>query len=124
MRIGVNVRYLSSNHPTGVDVYIESLIRHLKTVAPEHEVILFLGGGSQTPERLRDVRTTHVRSRWPTGSAVTKLLWDQVGLGREIRAAALDVFHGPYFALPFATSGPTVVTVHDLAYAHCPESFT
>ena len=124
MRIGVNVRCLSGDHPTGVDVYIESLIRYLTTVAPEHEVILFLGGGSKTPERLCDVRTTHVRSRWPTGSLVTKLLWEQVGLGREIRAAALDVFHGPYFTVPFTTVGASVVTVHDLAYAHCPESFT
>ncbi|MDV2502428.1 MAG: glycosyltransferase family 1 protein [bacterium] len=124
MRIGLNARYLLTEYRTGVEVYLESLVRHLTLLAPQHEVVLFLGGASHVPERLHDLKATFVRSRWPTGNLVSKGAWEQAWLAREIRVAALDVFHGPYFSIPLRAAGPMVVTVYDLACCYYPESFT
>ncbi|MFQ5893632.1 MAG: glycosyltransferase family 4 protein [Nitrospinota bacterium] len=125
MRIGLNARYLLAEYRTGVEVYLESLIRHLTLVAPHHEVVLFLGGAKHVPDRLRDLKATFVRSRWPTGNLFSKVAWEQGGLAQEARSANLDVFHGPYFSLPLrGADGPMVVTVHDLAFRYYPESFT
>ncbi len=44
---------------------------------------------------------------------IQKVLWEQFTGPRAARANEVDLFHVPYFAPPFATRTPTIVTIHD-----------
>ena len=44
--------------------------------------------------------------------------WWTVGLAREVRRLAVDVFHGTDFAVPYLPLRPAVMTIHDLSPWH------
>ena len=50
-------------------------------------------------------------------------LWDHVQVGRALRRVGADLYHGTKNAVPVACPCPAVVTIHDLAVYHHPESF-
>lgn len=51
-----------------------------------------------------------------TRSAPRRLLWEQTGFVRLVRAAAPDVLHCPHYTMPLALRRPTVVTLHDATF--------
>jgi glycosyltransferase involved in cell wall biosynthesis len=50
--------------------------------------------------------------------------WDHVQVPRALRRVGADLYHGTKNAVPLAAPCPSVVTIHDLAVYHHPESFT
>jgi glycosyltransferase involved in cell wall biosynthesis len=61
------------------------------------------------------------RSRWDTRSPWRRIIWEQTCLAAISREMSL--LHGLAFAAPFASSCPTVITVHDLSFLRYPSAF-
>jgi glycosyltransferase involved in cell wall biosynthesis len=80
----------------------------LFTANPAHVFYRSLAGGG----RSRVVRV-------PQGAGIVRLAF---ALGWAATRARVDCLHAQYFA-PFGYHGPLVLTVHDLAYLHMPETF-
>jgi glycosyltransferase involved in cell wall biosynthesis len=108
----------------GINGYIYQLLRHLAIV----------GDGNQSGSQdlaftafLHDPGFTAPpglelsRSRWDTRSPWRRIIWEQTRLAALSREMSL--VHGLAFAAPFASSCPTVVTVHDLSFLRYPRAF-
>ena len=54
---------------------------------------------------------------------VDRVRWQWWALPRALRRLGCDVYHDTKNALPHRFGAAGVVTVHDLAYYRCPESF-
>jgi glycosyltransferase involved in cell wall biosynthesis len=71
---------------------------------------------TENPEPFGDIPTVRLRGPRPFA--------DHVGVPRLLRRLSADVYHNTKNALPRATLPcPAVVTLHDLAYHHFPETF-
>ncbi len=119
-RVGVNAHLLSrqaSYRSAGVHGYIFNLLRHLPAVEEGSNLrySVFVGEGQLHETGL----LTLVRSRWPTGRPVVRILWEQLALPW----AKLDLLHSAAFVSPLVPPAPTVVTVYDLSFVHCPAAF-
>lgn len=86
---------------TGVGHYTFELARALAAIAPEHEFELV------SPSSANGLRR---RSWW------------SVGLPLYCRRASLALFHGTNFELPYWSTCPTVLTIHDLSLLLYPET--
>jgi glycosyltransferase involved in cell wall biosynthesis len=119
-RVGVNAHLLSrqaSYRSAGVHGYIFNLLRNLPAVEEGSNLrySVFVGEG-----QLHETGPlTLVRSRWPTGRPVVRILWEQLALPW----AKLDLLHTAAFVSPLVPPAPTVVTVYDLSFLHCPTAF-
>ena len=60
----------------------------------------------------------------PLQGGLDRLRWTWLALPKALRELRPDVFHDTKNALPWPCPVPAVVTVHDLAYYRCPESFS
>ena len=59
----------------------------------------------------------------PLGSAWGQPWWDHVRVRRWLRRDTFDLYHGTKGVLPRGLEVPGVVTIHDLAVLHLPETF-
>jgi glycosyltransferase involved in cell wall biosynthesis len=59
----------------------------------------------------------------PLRSTWAQPVWDHVGVPRVLRRTGVHLYHGTKNAVPLACPCPSVVTIHDLAVYHHPESF-
>ena len=59
----------------------------------------------------------------PLPSPWAQPVWDHVSVRRALRRVRADLYHGTKNAVPLACPCPSVVTIHDLAVYHHPESF-
>lgn len=51
----------------------------------------------------------------------SRLLWEQSGLPRLVKALGVDVVHSPHYTLPLACPAASVVTVHDATFFTDPQ---
>jgi glycosyltransferase involved in cell wall biosynthesis len=78
-----------------------------------------VGGGVLPP----DVALTSLQSRWPTGRAPVRVLWEQFIQPWALRRIGADLVHGPVFVGPLLAPCPVVVTIHDLSFIRFPDLF-
>jgi glycosyltransferase involved in cell wall biosynthesis len=127
MRVGFNAFFLG-REGAGSGQYTQHLVRAMAQVDPDCAYVLYTRdaepaanahAGNPPSETLRGrfadagvhaLRTPFTR-RWDN---LDKLWFEQVAFPCACRQAAVDVCHVPYFASPFCSTRPTVVTVHDL----------
>ena len=100
MRFGLDGIPLQGKR-TGVGHYTFELARSLGAIAPDHEFELV------SPPSLNGFRR---RSWW------------SIGLPLYCRRAAFALFHGTNFELPYWTTCPTVLTIHDLSLLLYPQT--
>jgi glycosyltransferase involved in cell wall biosynthesis len=126
-RVGLNAQLLSLTQTyrgAGINGYIYQLLRHLPAAEKD--------GSPGTPELsytafLRDADfeappgLAVSRARWDTRGPWRRILWEQTYLAAVTRK--MDLVHGLAFAVPFMSSCPTVVTVHDLSFLRHPSAF-
>lgn len=103
----------------GVSAYSLNLLRALgrmrSTGATRHLFTAYVNArGFRTPGI--DVVTSDL----PLQRPLARILWEQTAF--PIASVYADVAHGLVNVLPLARSGPGVVTVHDLAFVHAPET--
>ncbi|MBI3964762.1 MAG: glycosyltransferase family 4 protein [Chloroflexi bacterium] len=116
MRIGIDQRLLAFG-PGGIAEYALELLRALAPVAPQHELI-GLGHRRGTRPPLPG------RVRWTRLWTPPHHRLEQVSLIGELALLRLDLVHQPDFIPLFHRPGPSVITVHDLAFLKFPGILT
>jgi glycosyltransferase involved in cell wall biosynthesis len=111
--IGANVRTLG-----GPATYAVELVRALAARRTPGFAYVVLTDGPEAFDGI-DVAVERV----PLASPWAQPIWDHVLVPRVLRRMKVDLYHGTKNAVPIAAPCPTVVTVHDLAVYHHPESF-
>ena len=101
MRVAVDTSFLS-RAPNGTRTYLEQLLRHLPTVAPDIEMV------PVAPDR-------------PIASRFHQARWEIDGVARAASVERPDLLHVPTFSAPLRASAPVVVTIHDVIPLVLPE---
>lgn len=121
MRIGIDGRYIQDHFP-GIGRYTYHLARNLAAVAPEDTFLLFV---DPTAENTRFdlapfVEAPNVRLIPTTVGPFT--FRQQTALPALARQQRLDLYHNPYYVVPYAMPCPMVATLHDMIPMLYPES--
>ena len=111
--IGAVVRTLGGPATYGRELVAALVARH----TPGHEYVVLTDG----PEAFDGLGIETLRL--PLETPYAQPLWDHVRVPLALRRVGADLYHGTKNALPFRQPCPMVVTVHDLAVYHHPESF-
>jgi alpha-1,3-rhamnosyl/mannosyltransferase len=116
-RVAVDLRALV-RAPTGIGVYTLELLREL---ARAGELDL-LGLAQREPAAGDEIRALGI----PVEVRDTALgvAWQQLVLPGRLAAGDVDLFWSPLLTLPWRVAPPAVVTLHDLALLHVPETMT
>lgn len=114
MRVAIDARRLQDDPLQGVGRGISNLLPHL---VAEAEVTLLLDRRRQLPE-VDGCRMVALSGIGPLPEPV----WLNLSVARWLRRNPM-LFHGVYNSIPYATSVPSVVTIHDLAWEHHPEDY-
>jgi glycosyltransferase involved in cell wall biosynthesis len=109
-------RLITTDKPTGVEVYCENIIQGLLTKS--NDLILY------TPKLIHNLPKEKQKVlSWPA-----KFLWSQIRLALELLIHPPHVFFSPGYVLPFLVllnrKTKKVVTIHDVAFVHLPESYS
>ena len=116
MRIGIGAILGILGGPA---TYARELIRALAHVDAANEYVIM----TDVPEAL-GVSAPNVRCvRAPLRSSLYQPVWDHVVVPYFVRRCAVDLYHGTKGTLPIWSGCRAVVTVHDLAVYHQPETF-
>jgi glycosyltransferase involved in cell wall biosynthesis len=120
--VAINAHLISGQRgyrSAGVHQYICALLRHLGQNDTGLRFAVLLGEG----EASFDTAFTVVRSRWPTGRAPVRVVWEQLALPVVLRTIGAELVHGPVFVGPLLSSCPMVITIHDLSFIRFPALF-
>lgn len=111
MRVAINALFWSQP-ATGSGQYVRQLAHHLTQVAPELDLTLVAPRHVAMREIPLRARAAPVAG--PLDSNLGKLLAEQSLIPLAAQRAEADVLHVPYFAPPWRSPLPVVVTIHDL----------
>ncbi len=116
MRIGIGAILATRGGPA---TYARELVRALARRDARNEYLVI----TDAPDLL-GVSAGNVRCvAAPLRSAFLQPIWDHVIVPSLIRRHRVDLYHGTKGMLPLWCECPAVVTVHDLAVYHQPETF-
>ena len=122
-RIGFNALLLSPTgdyRSAGIHRYIDALL-HALDESRGCRITAFVAD-----ERAREILPARVgmsvAPSWARGRA-GRILWEQTGLPRALRAGGAQLLHSAAYAMPAVCALPSVVTVHDLSFFRLPETF-
>jgi alpha-1,3-rhamnosyl/mannosyltransferase len=115
LRVAVDLRAVVSA-PTGIGVYTLEILRAL-AAGDEFELVGLAHARPEVAEELASFGMAVEIERAPLG-----VLWQQLLLPRRLARGDLDLFWSPILTLPRRTPIPAVVTLHDLAALHVPET--
>lgn len=96
---------------TGSGQYIRHLVAALHEVAPDLRLSVLAPDFAVDEEDASEIAILPFSAR---RDALGKLWWEQVTMPRAARRLGADLLHAPYWAGPWATPVPTVVTIHDI----------
>lgn len=116
-RVGVDLRAVV-RRPTGIGVYTLALLRELAALG-RFELVGLVHREPEARPELERIGVAIEIDPAPLG-----VLWQQLRLPRRLAAGDLDLFWSPLLTLPRRLPIPAVVTVHDLAVLHVPETLS
>jgi glycosyltransferase involved in cell wall biosynthesis len=108
---------------TGIGTYTQRLVHALRRVAPEVSLVAtsFSSRGTETLRTQLPSGVVIAGRRLP--ARVLRQLWKRTDWPAvELFTGPVDLFHGTNFVTPPTRHARSVVTVHDLAYLHLPET--
>lgn len=117
LRIGVDLRALVPR-PTGIGIYTEALLGELLRM-PGFELV----GLSHAPLH-ESVQLAARGLEIEVHAAPLGVIWQQSYLPRRLERGDIDLLWSPLLTLPSRLPVPAVVTIHDLAVLHHPETLT
>ena len=127
MHIAINAHLLAhtrSFRRAGVSNYVEALLTHLGQIDHSNRYSIYTTRGLGSTD-LNLPPNFHVKpSRLPTINPRVRIPWEQFYAPLMLRASGADVFHGVLNVAPTLCPVPSVITIHDLAFEHFPETFT
>ena len=124
-RIGFNAMLLSVRpgyRAAGIHGYIASLLPEL---AARDDVQLVAFAADPEARRALPDPVEIVESPPWSRQRIGRIVYEQLGLARDLRRSRCDLYHGAAYAMPRAGLGgiPAIVTVHDLSFFRLPETF-
>lgn len=114
-RIAVDLRS-AVRAPTGIGVYTLALLRDLA----RRGHFDFVAMAHRTPTVADELRSAGVAIE--VQPAPLGVLWQQMRLPNRLDRGDIDLFWSPLLTLPHRVPVPAVVTLHDLAVLHVPET--
>lgn len=126
VRIGINAQKLdlgASYHSAGSSTYLLNLLRELRGLDAEEDVLAYVRLGHVPDDLAPTTRFRPVPCRWPTSHPAARIGWEQLVFPRQLREDRVDLLHGAINALPVGWRGRSVVTILDLAFMVMPEAF-
>lgn len=105
MRIGFDARWYNDS---GVGNYVVGLLQAFAECAHDIHIVAYESPNHPIPG-LDQLAITRVRIHSPKYS-----VQEQVELSYRCRHDRLDVFHSPFYLVPFAAACPVITTIHDL----------
>lgn len=120
MILGIDISRVNQTKRTGVEWYAYHLLFHFVEILPK-DITVRLYTNEPLVEDLQDIIPDHWEVkllRWPP-----KRLWTQLRLSFEMLFNAPDVLFVPAHVFPIIHPKKTVMTVHDIAARHVPESY-
>jgi glycosyltransferase involved in cell wall biosynthesis len=118
MHIGIDAHAIGARQG-GNETYIKNLIESLAEIDGENRYTVYHANARAAEEWRGRFPNFAVRLLPPP----TPLVRVPVALAFELRLRPVDLLHVQYTAPPFCPA-PVVVTIHDLAFEHLPETFT
>src|SRR5262245_51429506 len=118
MHIGIDAHAIGARQG-GNETYIKNLIESLAEIDVENRYTVYHANARAADEWRGRFPNFAVRLLPPP----TPLVRVPVALTFELRFRPVDLLHVQYTAPPFCPA-PVVVTIHDLAFEHMPETFT
>ncbi len=123
LRIGVNALYMIPGGVGGTEIYLRNLLAGLAEIDARNQYIVYLNretGLDLCPAAPNFAPVeTDVKATFRPG----RLLWEQIGLPREINAAQIDVLFSPGFTMPYFGKAARVTVIHDLQHRRQPQNF-
>lgn len=126
MRIGIDCRTIlnpGKGEQAGVGHYTYYLIKHLLQLDKKNEYILFF---DYRVTKTAEFKQKNVLVKYFPFSEYKKFLpfsYSHMLISAFLARAKLDIYHSPANVIPYTYSGPSVITVHDLAIYKHPEWF-
>jgi len=114
-RIAVDLRAVV-RAPTGIGIYTLALLREL-AAAGEFELLGLAHRPLAAAAELAEMGIPVEVHPAPLG-----VVWQQLVLPRRLARGDVDLFWSPLLTLPLRVGVPAVVTLHDLAVLHVPET--
>jgi glycosyltransferase involved in cell wall biosynthesis len=122
MHIGIDAHAIGARQG-GNETYISNLVKALAEIDDKNRYTLYLANARAAEEWrecfIKRYTNFEIRSLPPP----TPLVRVPVALAFELRFRPVDLLHVQYTAPPFCPV-PVVVTIHDLAFEHLPQTFT
>ena len=125
MIIGVNGLAIS-DQGSGVDHYIQHLLRALLAIDRTNRYLVWLPPGSGAADGLRAPNLTRIVLSRSAHDPLRQVFWETMLLPAELRRRPVDLFFAPSHTLPPMIPRETVtaVTVHDLCFLRYPRTKT
>jgi len=120
MKIAVNARFLLPGKLEGIGWYTFEVVKRMAAAHPEDEFWLLFD--RRFEERFSfepNVKKMVVAP--PARHPLLWLAWFEWSIPRVLKRLKADVFFSPDNYCSLRTAVPTVMTLHDIAYAHFPE---
>jgi glycosyltransferase involved in cell wall biosynthesis len=115
MKIGFNGLFYQFP-ATGSGQYLIHLLNALGTIDKNNEYLVFGPQPVEIPSLVRQFpyQVHPVAAPARNRANIEKVLWEQVTGPAAAAKAGVDLYHVPYFAPPYLTRTPTIVTIHDV----------
>lgn len=121
MRIGINALPMAG-HRSGIGNYTYNLINSLGLVDNQNQYRVYVS--NQTVWKTGFTNLETVRVKLLSSGSGARILWEQLCWPAASLRSDLDLMHYPDYALPVLSSIPAVITVHDVSFHICPETFS
>lgn len=135
MIIAIDLRALSSGNHSGVEVYIEYLLKNILSIDKVNKYILFMSGYKLSEHTLIDYIKKHyaniffVHAKYPNklfNLTFSKFRYPKIDLLIHKKTGLQpDIFFVPDIRpAPISKKCKKIITIHDLAYKHFPKFFS
>lgn len=121
MRLALDCRYIQDHFP-GIGRYTYELARHLPALAPESEFLLLTNPGASNTRFALDRIMNRDNVRAVPVPASPFLPRQQWAVRRAVSGYGAELYHSPYYLMPYALPCHMVATIHDLIPLRFPQS--
>lgn len=124
MRIGISA-FAGDGGQSGISQYMEQSIRHLSTLAPQHELVAFVGAADADWVRSWTASIQVISYPERIAKPSINIAWHLANLPAALRAHGCDLVFMPAAnrRLAWRYGMPSVGTVHDFSQLHVPQKY-
>jgi len=116
MRIGINLLYLIPDIVGGTETYARGLLRGLRQVKPDHEIVLFVNRESAGLITDDDRDFTKVVCPVYASNRKNRYYFEQVKLRQYVQQYKIDLLHSLAYTSPLFLPCPAIVSLPDLNF--------